>query len=52
MQAILKIDIRPTNSLCKKDLYELGKTEIKSPQGNLIPVYDIERTICDIIIDR
>lgn len=36
----------------KKDLYELGKTEIKSPQGNLIPVYDIERTICDIIIDR
>ena len=36
----------------KKDLYELGKTEIKSPQGNLIPAYDIERTICDIIIDR
>ena len=36
----------------KKYLYELGKTEIKSPQGNLIPVYDIERTICDIIIDR
>ena len=36
----------------KKDLYELGKTERKSPQGTLIPVYDIERTICDIIIDR
>ena len=36
----------------KKDLYEIGKTEIKSPQGNFIPVYDIERTICDIIIDR
>ena len=36
----------------KKDLYEIGKTEIKSPQGSLIPVYDIERTICDIIIDR
>ena len=36
----------------KKDLYELGSTEIRSPQGNLIPVYDIERTICDIIIDR
>lgn len=36
----------------KKDLYELGKTEIKSPQGNFIPVYDIERTICDIAIDR
>ncbi len=36
----------------KKDLYEIGKTEIKSPQGNIIPIYDIERTICDIIIDR
>ena len=36
----------------KKDLYEIGKTEIKSPQGNPIPVYDIERTVCDIIIDR
>ena len=36
----------------KKDLYEIGKTEIKSSQGNLIPVYDIDRTICDIIIDR
>ena len=35
----------------KKDLYDIGKTEIKSPQDNLIPVYDIERTICDIIID-
>ena len=36
----------------KKDLYELGKTKIKSPQGNFIAVYDIDRTICDIIIDR
>lgn len=30
----------------------MGKTEIKSPQGNFIPVYDIDRTICNIIIDR
>lgn len=30
----------------------MGKTEIKSPQDNLIPVYDIDRTICNIIIDR
>ena len=36
----------------KKDLYEIGKIEIKSPQGNPIPVYDIERTVCYIIIDR
>ena len=31
---------------------EKGKTKIKSAQGNLIPVYDIDLTICDIIIDR
>ena len=36
----------------KKEWYEIGKIEIKSPQGNTIPVYDLERTICDIIIDR
>lgn len=36
----------------KKDFYELGRIEIKSPQGNTIPVYDIDRTICDIIIER
>ena len=36
----------------KKDLYELGKTKIKSPQGNLIPAYDIDRTLCDILIYR
>lgn len=36
----------------KKEWYEIGKTEIKSPQSNTIPVYDLERTICDIIIDR
>ncbi|MFA7674995.1 MAG: type IV toxin-antitoxin system AbiEi family antitoxin domain-containing protein [Endomicrobiia bacterium] len=33
----------------KKNLYALGQTEIKSPQGLPIKVYDIERTICDII---
>lgn len=36
----------------KKDIYEFGKIEIKSPLGNNIPVYDIDRTICDIIIER
>lgn len=33
----------------KKNLHTLGQTEIKSPQGMPIKVYDIERTICDII---
>ena len=31
------------------DIYELGLTEIKTPMGNKVKVYDIERCICDII---
>ena len=31
------------------DIYELGLTEIKTPMGNKVRVYDIERCICDII---
>lgn len=31
------------------DIYELGLTEIKTPMGNSVRVYDIERCICDII---
>jgi predicted transcriptional regulator of viral defense system len=34
---------------CKKELYDIGITEINSPNGNLIKVYDKERTICDCI---
>lgn len=33
----------------KNDLYEMGITTIKSNYGNELKVYDIERTICDII---
>ena len=29
--------------------YELGIIEIKSPSGNPIRVYDLERTLCDIL---
>ena len=29
--------------------YELGKIEIKSSSGNPIYVYDLERTLCDIL---
>ena len=43
--------------LCKKhnifyvdnDIYEIGLTEIETPMGNKVKVYDIERCICDII---
>lgn len=31
------------------DIYELGITEVKTPMGNKVKVYDIERCICDII---
>ena len=32
-----------------KDVYELGVTEVKTPMGNIVKAYDIERCICDII---
>ena len=31
-----------------KDIFELGKIEIESPQGKIVPIYDIERTLCDM----
>lgn len=36
----------------KPDLYPLGKTELITPFGNMVPVYDLERTICDIVRSR
>lgn len=32
-----------------KNIYELGLTEVKTPMGNSVRVYDVERCICDII---
>lgn len=32
-----------------KDIYELGLTEVNTPMGNSVRVYDVERCICDII---
>lgn len=31
------------------DIYDLGLTEVETPMGNKVRVYDIERCICDII---
>ena len=31
------------------DIYELGLTEVKTPFGNIVRAYDVERCICDII---
>ena len=36
----------------KEELYEIGITEIKTPYGNKVKVYDLERTICDIIRNK
>lgn len=36
----------------KPELFELGKTVLKTPAGNDVPAYDLERTICDVIRSR
>lgn len=36
----------------KKELHELGKTIMKTSFGHEVPVYDMERTICDLIRNR
>lgn len=33
----------------KKELYDLGLTEVETPMGNKVKAYDVERSICDII---
>lgn len=35
-----------------KELYDLGVTEKKSPQGMKVKIYNLERTVCDIIKDK
>ena len=36
----------------KPELFELGKTTLKTPAGNEVVAYDLERTICDVIRSR
>ena len=36
----------------KPELFELGKTVLVTPAGNPVTVYDLERTICDIVRSR
>lgn len=36
----------------KPELFELGITTLKTPSGNNVPVYDLERTICDVVRSR
>lgn len=34
---------------CKKELYDLGLTEVTTPGGNTVNTYNVERTLCDIL---
>lgn len=36
----------------KPELLNLGKTLLKTPSGNEVPAYDLERTICDVVRSR
>lgn len=36
----------------KPEMFELGRTTLKTPAGNDVPTYDLERTICDMIRSR
>lgn len=36
----------------KPELFSLGKTVLKTPFGNIVPAYDLERTVCDIVRSR
>lgn len=36
----------------KKEFINLGMINVKSPYGNLIKIYDLERCICDIIRNK
>ena len=36
----------------KPELFDLGRTMLKTPAGNKVQAYDLERTICDVIRSR
>lgn len=39
-------------SYLKQELCDLGKIKVKTPYGNEVYCYDMERTICDLIRDK
>lgn len=36
----------------KRELLNIGRTIVEDNDGNLVPMYDLERTICDLIRSR
>ena len=41
-----------TIRLRDKEILDLGRIKIKSPQGQYIDVYDVERCLCDCLKDK
>ncbi|MCM1500630.1 MAG: type IV toxin-antitoxin system AbiEi family antitoxin domain-containing protein [Clostridium sp.] len=37
---------------CKKELYDLGISEVSTPGGNIVKAYNVERTLCDLLRPR
>ena len=36
----------------QQDVYEIGITQVQSPQGGTVKVYDREQCICDLIQEK
>lgn len=36
----------------RKEVFDIGKIEIKSPQGQIVKIYNAERCICDLLKDK
>ena len=36
----------------KKECLDIGKVEVTDLDGNTIPMYDLERTMCDLVRNR
>ena len=47
-----RFDKRTITHYVKKEIHRLGITEIVSPYGNKINIYDIERCVCDLVKSR
>ena len=48
----LKADGKCKVYTVKRELLDIGKTVVKDNDENMIPMYDLERTICDLIRSR
>ena len=48
----LKADGKCKVYYVKEELLDIGKTTVKDNFGNDIPMYDLERTICDLVRSR